>query len=72
MYGLGNWGDVADHVGTQISDDCKEHYYDVYMNSPYFPLPVILKNYARGNLMIDLGSSLGYVENFNDIREFTE
>jgi len=43
MYGLGNWGDVADHVGTQPSEDCKQHYFETYLHSPYFPLPDMSK-----------------------------
>ncbi|XP_059438871.1 transcriptional adapter ADA2b-like isoform X2 [Corylus avellana] len=39
MYGLGNWAEVAEHVGTKSKEQCIEHYTNVYMNSPYFPLP---------------------------------
>lgn len=39
MYGLGNWTEVAEHVGTKTKEPCIEHYANVYMNSPYFPLP---------------------------------
>ncbi|KAK9267145.1 hypothetical protein L1049_009564 [Liquidambar formosana] len=39
MYGLGNWTEVAEHVGTKNKDQCIDHYTNVYMNSPYFPLP---------------------------------
>lgn len=40
MYGLGNWAEVAEHVGTKTKEHCIEHYTTVYMNSPFFPLPV--------------------------------
>ncbi|GLU08718.1 hypothetical protein SLE2022_256140 [Rubroshorea leprosula] len=39
MYGLGNWADVADHVGTKSKEQCNEHYTNVYLKSPCFPLP---------------------------------
>ncbi|KAI4296030.1 hypothetical protein L6164_036020 [Bauhinia variegata] len=39
MYGLGNWTEVAEHVGTKSKESCIEHYRNVYLNSPFFPLP---------------------------------
>ncbi|KAL9243974.1 hypothetical protein vseg_017800 [Gypsophila vaccaria] len=39
MYGLSNWAEVAEHVGTKSKSECIEHYSSVYMNSPCFPLP---------------------------------
>ncbi|XP_027362423.1 transcriptional adapter ADA2b isoform X1 [Abrus precatorius] len=39
MYGLGNWTEVAEHVGTKNKESCIEHYRNVYLNSPFFPLP---------------------------------
>lgn len=39
MYGLWNWTEVAEHVGTKSKDKCIDHYQNVYINSPYFPLP---------------------------------
>ncbi|EEF39499.1 transcriptional adaptor, putative [Ricinus communis] len=39
MYGLGNWTEVAEHVGTKSKEMCIEHYTNIYMNSPFFPLP---------------------------------
>lgn len=40
MYGLGNWGDVSDHVGTKLGIECKEHYFATYINVTTAPLPV--------------------------------
>ena len=40
MYGLGNWTEVAEHVGTKSKLQCIDHYNVIYMNSPCFPLPV--------------------------------
>ncbi|KVH93200.1 Homeodomain-like protein [Cynara cardunculus var. scolymus] len=39
MYGLANWNEVAEHVGTKSKSRCIEHYNTIYMNSPCFPLP---------------------------------
>ncbi|RYP53612.1 hypothetical protein DL768_001476 [Monosporascus sp. mg162] len=40
IYGLGSWADIADHIGGyRHKDEVRDHYLDVYVNSPYFPLP---------------------------------
>lgn len=39
MYGLGNWNEVAEHVGTKSRSQCVDHYNTIYMNSLCFPLP---------------------------------
>ncbi|PIA58225.1 hypothetical protein AQUCO_00500280v1 [Aquilegia coerulea] len=39
MYGMGNWAEVAEHVGTKGKDQCIEHYTEAYIDSPCFPLP---------------------------------
>ncbi|KAK1317434.1 Transcriptional adapter ADA2 [Acorus calamus] len=39
MYGLGNWMEVAEHVGTKSKAQCIDHYNIAYMNSPCYPLP---------------------------------
>ncbi|KAL3502621.1 hypothetical protein ACH5RR_037070 [Cinchona calisaya] len=39
MYGLGNWTEVAEHVGTKSKSQCIDHFNVIYMNSPCFPLP---------------------------------
>ncbi|GER56332.1 transcriptional adapter ADA2 [Striga asiatica] len=61
MYGMGNWAEVAEHVGTKTKDACIEHYRNAYLNSPYFPLPdmthVVGKN--RNEL---LAMAKGHVE----------
>jgi transcriptional adapter 2-alpha len=30
LYGMGNWSDVADHVGSKNKQQCEQHYADVY------------------------------------------
>ncbi|OVA12002.1 zinc finger protein [Macleaya cordata] len=39
MYGLGNWAEIAEHVGTKSKAICIDHFMTAYMNSPCFPLP---------------------------------
>ncbi|CAN7132211.1 unnamed protein product [Brassica rapa subsp. narinosa] len=39
IYGMGNWAEVAEHVGTKSKEQCLEHYRNIYLNSPFFPLP---------------------------------
>jgi len=43
MYGLGNWSEVAEHVGTKSKTQCHGHYFDVYVNAPTAPLPDMSK-----------------------------
>jgi len=43
MYGLGNWGDVSDHIGTKTYQQAKEHYFKIYINIPTAPLPDMSK-----------------------------
>ncbi|KAF9583553.1 Transcriptional adapter ada2, partial [Lunasporangiospora selenospora] len=38
-FGMGNWQDVADHVGTKTRDECEVHYLQVYVNSENWPVP---------------------------------
>ncbi|KAI1326123.1 hypothetical protein F5Y16DRAFT_375829 [Xylariaceae sp. FL0255] len=40
IYGIGSWADIADHIGGyRNKDEVRDHYYEVYVNSPSFPLP---------------------------------
>ncbi|GAB2243354.1 hypothetical protein Droror1_Dr00020129, partial [Drosera rotundifolia] len=39
MYGLGNWNEVAEHMGAKSKAEYIEHYNRIYMDSPFFPLP---------------------------------
>ncbi|KAI9159244.1 Transcriptional adapter ada2 [Blastocladiella emersonii ATCC 22665] len=38
-YGMGNWADVADHIGTKTANAVEEHYYTVFVNAPTWPIP---------------------------------
>jgi transcriptional adapter 2-alpha len=31
QYGLGNWVEVSEHVGTRTRDDCERHYLEIYL-----------------------------------------
>lgn len=37
-FGLGNWPQIASHVGRS-AEDCKEHYFRVYIETDCFPQP---------------------------------
>ncbi|KAJ1785735.1 Transcriptional adapter ada2, partial [Coemansia sp. RSA 2399] len=39
QFGMGNWKDAAEHVGTKTKEDCERHYNDVYVASAAWPLP---------------------------------
>jgi len=39
MYGLGNWQEAANHVGSKTKQQVEQHYMKVYLESPTAPLP---------------------------------
>ncbi|CAI7833387.1 unnamed protein product [Closterium sp. NIES-53] len=39
MYGMGNWGEIAEHVGSKSKAQCHDHYLYDYLLSPTGPLP---------------------------------
>ncbi|GAA5836004.1 hypothetical protein JCM11251_006624 [Rhodosporidiobolus azoricus] len=39
IYGLGNWADIADHIGGRTKEECAEHYRQIYLESEDYPLP---------------------------------
>lgn len=41
--GLGNWQDIADHIGSRNKDEVRDHYIKYYIESPYYPIPDITK-----------------------------
>lgn len=45
--GLGNWQDIADHIGNRSKDEVKEHYFKYYLNSDHYPLPDITKDFSH-------------------------
>ncbi|KAH9824197.1 transcriptional adapter 2-alpha [Melampsora americana] len=41
-YGLGNWADIADHVGNgRTKEEVAKHYEDVFIYSDDYPLPLM-------------------------------
>ncbi|KAL7715020.1 Transcriptional adapter [Entamoeba marina] len=49
IYGLDNWFEVAKHMATKTAKECKDHYYNWYINAPTKPLPNLEESYARQN-----------------------
>jgi transcriptional adapter 2-alpha len=41
MFGLGNWVDCAEHVGTKNKFECEYHYWSTYVDVDTFPLPPV-------------------------------
>ena len=39
-FGLGNWEQIAEHIGTKNKLECERHYIEVYLNGPTWPIPV--------------------------------
>ncbi|CAN6666318.1 transcriptional adapter 2 [Trichomonascus vanleenenianus] len=44
--GLGNWQDIADHIGGRSKEEVDAHYRRVYLDSPYYPLPAMNKRFS--------------------------
>jgi transcriptional adapter 2-alpha len=38
-YGLGNWEDISEHIGTKTLEECRNHYLETYIASENWPLP---------------------------------
>lgn len=45
-FGLGNWQDVADHVGNRSREEVAQHYQVIYLNSSDYPLPEMDKDFS--------------------------
>lgn len=45
-FGLGNWQDVADHIGNRLKEEVDEHYTRVYLESTEYPLPEMNKDFS--------------------------
>lgn len=45
-FGLGNWQDIADHIGNRSRDEVKDHYFEIYLNSKEYPLPEMDKDFS--------------------------
>lgn len=40
IFGMGNWEQIAEHIGTKNQLECHQHYLDSYINSETWPIPV--------------------------------
>lgn len=47
--GLGNWSDIAKHIGGRSKEEVKKHYFDYYLNSPNYPIPDMSKDFSYIN-----------------------
>lgn len=45
-FGLGNWQDIADHIGSRSKDEVAKHYFDVFLNSNEYPLPEMDRDFS--------------------------
>ncbi|ORX64646.1 hypothetical protein BCR32DRAFT_262051 [Anaeromyces robustus] len=39
QYGLGNWEQISENLGSKTKKECANHYMDIYVNSPKWPYP---------------------------------
>ncbi|KAJ3331520.1 Transcriptional adapter ada2, partial [Gonapodya sp. JEL0774] len=46
-YGLGNWEQVAEQLGTKSKEECARHYKEVYVESENFPMPDMSKVFDK-------------------------
>lgn len=44
-FGLGNWADIADHIGNRSKEEVSQHYFEIFLNSKDYPLPEMNKNF---------------------------
>ena len=51
-YGLGNWSDVSQHVGSKNKQQCEQHYFDIYLSSATAPLPVSASFATRQSICV--------------------
>ena len=45
-FGLGNWQDIADHIGNRNPEEVSKHYYEIYLNKDYYPLPIMDRDFS--------------------------
>lgn len=47
MFGIGNWKDIADHIGNRTAIEVSEHYESTYLDKKFYPLPDINKDFLN-------------------------
>lgn len=45
-FGLGNWQDIADHIGNRSKEEVEKHYKEVYLDSDLYPLPKMEEDFS--------------------------
>lgn len=45
-FGLGNWQDIADHIGNRSKEEVEKHYTEVYLDSELYPLPKMDEDFS--------------------------
>ncbi|WPK27528.1 hypothetical protein PUMCH_004920 [Australozyma saopauloensis] len=45
-FGLGNWQDIADHIGNRSKEEVEKHYNAVYLDSNLYPLPKMDEDFS--------------------------
>ncbi|PVH14510.1 transcriptional adapter 2 [Candidozyma duobushaemuli] len=46
-FGLGNWQDIADHIGNRSREEVAQHYQEIYLDSSEYPLPEMNKDFSH-------------------------
>lgn len=44
--GLGNWQDIADHIGNRLKEEVAQHYNEIYLELDEYPLPEMSKDFS--------------------------
>ena len=47
MNGMGNWEDIAEHIGTKTPEEVSYHYFNKYIEVPTYPLPDITVTFTK-------------------------
>ncbi|KAI9097328.1 hypothetical protein DFS34DRAFT_621288 [Phlyctochytrium arcticum] len=52
QYGLGNWEQIAEQVGSKNRRECASHYDRVYLKSEQFPIPIMDRDFDRSRRLL--------------------
>ncbi|KAI8803547.1 hypothetical protein BJ742DRAFT_497143 [Cladochytrium replicatum] len=47
IFGIGNWEDIATHIGTKTTKEVGRHYIETYVDSPYWPVPDVSREFDK-------------------------
>lgn len=45
-HGVGNWQDIADHIGGRSKEEVEQHYKKVYLESETYPVPNLKRKFS--------------------------